>query len=88
MSVFEGGRPPVIDPSSGSGSFVTDATAEAVEFITIIELAELARVSQRTAQRYVAEGILPQPKRLGKRLVRWDKGEVLRALNELPRRVA
>lgn len=50
------------------------------------DLAQLLSVSIRTVDRYVGEGILPQPMRLGRRLVRWDSGEIRCALSQLAKR--
>ncbi|WP_432008744.1 helix-turn-helix transcriptional regulator [Streptomyces bacillaris] len=47
------------------------------EFITKAEYMHLAGVSARTIERWAKQGIGPQPKRIGPRLLRYNRAEVL-----------
>ncbi|MER5473744.1 DNA-binding protein [Streptomyces sp. NPDC002685] len=49
--------------------------------ITRREYATLARVHPDTVKRWARLGIGPQPHKVGPRLVRYDRGEVLEYLN-------
>lgn len=50
------------------------------KFLNPSELAEMIRISKATLWRYVKSGKLPQPKRLSKQILLWNKSEVLEAL--------
>ncbi|WP_328845473.1 helix-turn-helix transcriptional regulator [Streptomyces sp. NBC_00258] len=52
--------------------------------LTRREFAKLARVHPDTVKRWARVGIGPQPHKIGPRLVRYDRGEVLEYLNISP----
>jgi len=45
-------------------------------YMTKAELASMLRVSVRTVTSYMAQGLLPQPLRLGRKLL-WEEGAVV-----------
>jgi excisionase family DNA binding protein len=47
--------------------------------VTVKDLAELLRVTDRTVRRWVREGLLPKPMRV-RRTNRWLRGTILRYL--------
>lgn len=49
-------------------------------FLNPSDLSEMLRISKATLWRYVKSGKLPQPKRLSKQILLWNKNEVLEAL--------
>lgn len=53
-------------------------------FIRKKELCSILGVSRATLERYVAEGLLPKPRKLGKRIVGWRSDELEPVLVALP----
>lgn len=53
-------------------------------FIRKKELCAILGVSRATLERYVAEGIFPKPRKLGKRIVGWRSDELEPVLIALP----
>jgi len=51
-----------------------------MKYLTKEEVAEILRVSVRTVTDYMSKGLLPVPKRLGRRLL-WDEQELLRTVD-------
>lgn len=44
--------------------------------MTVLEVADFFRVKQRCVWLWVAQGILPEPLRIGKRIARWRRAEI------------
>lgn len=51
-----------------------------MKYLTKREVADLLRVSIRTISEYRSRGLLPAPKRLGRRLL-WDENELIGAVS-------
>lgn len=52
-------------------------------YMTKDELASMLRVSVRTVTTYMAQGLLPQPLQLGRRLL-WDHGAIVQFIQPKP----
>jgi predicted DNA-binding transcriptional regulator AlpA len=52
-------------------------------YMTKDELASMLRVSVRTVTTYMAQGLLPQPLQLGRRLL-WEQGAVIQFIQPKP----
>ena len=50
------------------------------KFLNPSDLSKMLRISKATLWRYIKSGKLPQPKRLSKQILLWNKSEVLEAL--------
>ncbi len=51
--------------------------------VTTAQVASMLSISKREVERMVADGRLPQPIRLGKRLVRWNLDTIRRWVDDL-----
>ena len=47
-----------------------------VALVSAAQIAEACSVSVKTIRRWHERGIMPPPKRFGRRLLRWDKNEI------------
>lgn len=50
--------------------------------LDIAQVADLLRISRRTAWRLLSRGVLPPPIRLSRRVVRWRANDIERLLAE------
>ena len=53
-------------------------------FVSAAELAELLGVARKTIRAWSLHGVIPPPVRLGARILRWRRSDVLRALGDGP----
>lgn len=49
-------------------------------FVSVAELARLLNVSRRTVRAWSLHGVIPPPVRLGERILRWRRSDVLAAI--------
>jgi excisionase family DNA binding protein len=57
---------------------------ESLELLTIKDVAALMKVTPMSVDRWVRQGVLPQPIKLGGRR-RWSPADIARAIEEAPR---
>ena len=48
-------------------------------FVSVAELARLLGVSKRTVRAWSLRGVIPEPVRLGERILRWRRADVMAA---------
>ena len=53
-------------------------------FISVAELARMLNVSRKTIRVWSLRGVLPEPIRLGERVLRWRRSDVMAALGGGP----
>jgi excisionase family DNA binding protein len=53
------------------------------DLLTVQEVADRLNVSVRTVYRLLGRGVLPQPVRFNRKLVRWKKGDMDRYIDAL-----
>lgn len=53
---------------------------EQMQQINDVKLAEMLSISRATVWRWVKNGTLPQPRKLGRNTTRWDVEEVSKAI--------